>query len=54
MVFNLHDQFEMLRADGTYDRMRATIIGRDLAVAGSTFCSRLAPTLQRSQLLLPR
>ncbi len=35
MVFNLHDQFEMLRADGVYDKLRATILGRDLAVAGS-------------------
>lgn len=35
MVFNLHDQFEMLRAEGTYDKMRATIASRDLAVAGS-------------------
>lgn len=35
MVFNLHDQFEMLRADGTYDKLRATILERDVAVAGS-------------------
>jgi FPC/CPF motif-containing protein YcgG len=35
LVFNLHDQFERLRADGIYDRMRAKIIERDVALAGS-------------------
>jgi FPC/CPF motif-containing protein YcgG len=35
MVFNLHDQFETLRAEGRYDKLRASIIGRDLAIAGS-------------------
>ena len=35
LVFNLHDQFERLRADGTYERMRETIIARDIALAGS-------------------
>ena len=35
MVFNLHDQFERLRAAGRYDRMRGTILDRDLALAGS-------------------
>ena len=35
MVFNLHDQFETLRADGRYDKLRAMIIDRDVAVAGS-------------------
>ena len=35
MVFNLHDQFEQLRADGTYERMREKIMVRDEAVAGS-------------------
>ncbi len=35
MVFNLHDQFEALRAAGRYDKLRATILDRDLAVAGS-------------------
>jgi FPC/CPF motif-containing protein YcgG len=35
MVFNLHDQFERLRADGRYDQLRAAILGRDMAVAGS-------------------
>jgi FPC/CPF motif-containing protein YcgG len=35
MVFNLHDQFETLRAEGRYDKLRASILERDLAVAGS-------------------
>ena len=35
MVFNLHDQFEQLRASGRYDPLREAIIGRDVALAGS-------------------
>jgi uncharacterized protein len=35
MVFNLHDQFEMLRAQGRYEKLRASIIERDVALAGS-------------------
>lgn len=35
MVFNLHDQFEQLRAEGKYDPLRATILKRDEALAGS-------------------
>jgi uncharacterized protein len=35
MVFNLHDQFERLRADGRYEKLRETIITRDVAIAGS-------------------
>ena len=35
MVFNLHDQFETLRAEGRYDKLRAAILDRDEAVAGS-------------------
>lgn len=35
LVFNLHDQFERLRAEGRYEKLRATIIERDVAVAGS-------------------
>lgn len=34
MVFNLHDQFERLRADNRYEKMRATIIQRDIELAG--------------------
>ena len=34
LVFNLHDQFERLRAEGRYDPMRETIIARDVALAG--------------------
>jgi FPC/CPF motif-containing protein YcgG len=34
LVFNLHDQFEQLRAQGMYDKMRDTIINRDVALAG--------------------
>ncbi len=35
MVFNLHDQFESLRADGRYESMRDKILHRDLELAGS-------------------
>jgi len=35
MVFNLHSQFETLRGDGRYEKMRAAIIERDIAYAGS-------------------
>jgi FPC/CPF motif-containing protein YcgG len=34
LVFNLHDQFERLRSEGRYDRMRAKILDRDRALAG--------------------
>lgn len=35
LVFNLHDQFERLREEGRYERMRDKIIQRDVALAGS-------------------
>ena len=35
MVFNLHEQFEMLRAQGRYEKLRSAIIDRDVALAGS-------------------
>lgn len=35
LVFNLHDQFEQLREGGVYERMRETIISRDVAFAGN-------------------
>lgn len=35
MVFNLHDQFERLRAEGRYDKLRGTILERDERLAGS-------------------
>ena len=35
LVFNLHDQFERLRADGRYERMRERILDRDRELAGS-------------------
>ena len=35
MVFNLHDQFETLRAQGRYEGMREKIMVRDEALAGS-------------------
>jgi FPC/CPF motif-containing protein YcgG len=35
MVFNLHDQFETLRAGGKYEGMREKILARDEALAGS-------------------
>lgn len=34
LVFNLHDQFEQLRAQGRYDKLRGAIISRDVALAG--------------------
>lgn len=35
LVFNLHDQFETLRATGRYDRLRESIIERDVEIAGA-------------------
>ncbi len=35
MVFNLHDQFVRLREEGRYEKLRASILDRDVAVAGS-------------------
>lgn len=35
LIFNLHDQFERLRSDGRYERMRERIIERDCALAGT-------------------
>ena len=35
LVFNLHDQFERLREEGRYERMRDKIIARDVALAGT-------------------
>jgi FPC/CPF motif-containing protein YcgG len=34
LVFNLHDQFERLRQEGRYERMRDVILERDRALAG--------------------
>ena len=34
MVFNLHDQFEKLREEQRYERMRETILDRDRRLAG--------------------
>ncbi|MEG3181898.1 guanitoxin biosynthesis heme-dependent pre-guanitoxin N-hydroxylase GntA [Sphingomonas sp. LT1P40] len=34
LVFNLHDQFEQLRALGRYDKLRDSIVERDVALAG--------------------
>ncbi len=35
MVFNLHDQFEVLRDQQRYDKLRTSILARDLQLAGS-------------------
>lgn len=35
LVFNLHRQFEQLRADGRYEQLRQAIIQRDIAFAGT-------------------
>lgn len=34
MIFNIHDQFEKLREEGRYEKMRATILERDRKLAG--------------------
>jgi FPC/CPF motif-containing protein YcgG len=35
MVFNLHDQFETLREQNRYEKLRASILDRDVKLAGS-------------------
>ena len=35
IVFNLHSQFERLREEGRFERMRERIIARDIALAGT-------------------
>ena len=35
LVFNLHAQFEQLRAEGRYEKLRDAILNRDEALAGS-------------------
>ena len=35
LVFNLHAQFERLRAEGRYEKLRTSILQRDEALAGS-------------------
>jgi FPC/CPF motif-containing protein YcgG len=35
LVFNIHSQFEQLRADGRYDKLKKTIVERDIAMSGS-------------------
>jgi uncharacterized protein len=35
LVFNIHDQFEQLRVDGRYDKLRERIVERDLHYSGS-------------------
>ncbi|WP_324743618.1 guanitoxin biosynthesis heme-dependent pre-guanitoxin N-hydroxylase GntA [Tsuneonella sp. CC-YZS046] len=34
LIFNLHDQFEQLREEGKYERMREKILQRDRQIAG--------------------
>lgn len=34
LVFNLHDQFEQLREQGRYEKLRENILARDLVLAG--------------------
>ncbi|MGN6692100.1 MAG: guanitoxin biosynthesis heme-dependent pre-guanitoxin N-hydroxylase GntA [Sphingopyxis sp.] len=34
LIFNLHDQFERLRSEGRYERMRERILARDAELAG--------------------
>ncbi len=36
MVFNLHSQFEQLRADGRYGKLRSAIAARDIVFSGSS------------------
>ncbi len=35
VVFNLHRQFEILRASGAYEKLRASILQRDVSLAGA-------------------
>lgn len=35
LIFNLHDQFERLRSDGRYEKLRTTILARDEIYSGS-------------------
>ena len=35
MVFNLHAQFEMLREQGRYEKLRRSILDRDFQLTGS-------------------
>jgi FPC/CPF motif-containing protein YcgG len=35
MIFNLHSQFEQLRAEGRFETIRDTTIERDVALSGS-------------------
>jgi FPC/CPF motif-containing protein YcgG len=35
LVFNAHDQFETLRAEGRYETLRDSIINRDISMAGT-------------------
>lgn len=35
LVFNLHEQFETLRAAGTYDKVKSTVRKNDMALQGS-------------------
>lgn len=35
LVFNLHDQFERLRSEGRYEKLRNSILARDEAFSGS-------------------
>ncbi len=35
LVFNLHDQFEQLRAQNRYEKLRGSILERDVLLAGS-------------------
>lgn len=34
LIFNLHDQFERLREDGSYSKIRKTVLDRDRKIAG--------------------
>jgi uncharacterized protein len=36
LVFNLHSQFERLRADGRYEKLRQAIVQRDIAYDGAS------------------
>lgn len=42
LVFNFHDQFELLRTVGRYDKMQSAIRTRDIALQGS-----ISPVLAR-------
>jgi uncharacterized protein len=47
MIFNARDQFEQLRAENRYEKLRSAIIERDIQLSGSIRCLRVTETCPR-------